>query len=136
MKVSIIIILSCFGLNSFSQELLKIKIKKPVGTTQKCTATLLGRAGGNITRQELWACNSIQVYGPCSYKVVSFCFSWTHKDVLREVSVQDSLLNAEARKLMIYMEPYDKFYIDKINVKSNVTGQTFTLSPLKFKIVP
>lgn len=119
-----------------AQEILKIKIKKPEKTTQRCTATLLGRVGGNISRVELLTCNSIQVYGPCNYKIASFCFSWTHLDILKEVSVQDSLITSEARTLLIGMAPYDKFYIDKINVISNVTGQTFTLSPLKFKVVP
>ena len=121
--------------NGSTQELLKIKIAKPGKSKEKCTATLLGRAGGNITKAELASCNSIEVKGPCDYKVVSFVFSFVIHDNLRFIP-SDSVMNSVAQVIVRGMPVNSKFYIEDIKVKSNVTGQIFTMPSLKFKVVP
>ena len=136
MRLAISILFCFLYLKGSTQEILKIKIAKPGKPQEKCTATLLGRQGGNITKSELLFCNNIEVKGPCSYKVVSYIFSWIDKGNLITFAVSDSVISSKAKMGMLGTRIYGKFYIEKIKVTSKVTGQIFTLPSLTFKVVP
>ncbi len=116
-----------------SQEPLKIKIAK---ADEKCSATLLGKSSGNISKEELKVCHAISVKGPCDYKIVSFIFSCNYSGRLFEISAQDGYLPSQVKNFLLGLSSGDKFFIEKIKVKSNVTGQIFSLPSLKFKVIP
>lgn len=128
------IIVFCFRItDSFSQEPLKIKIAKP---DEKCTATLLGRTSGTISAEELKICNAISVKGPCDYKVVSFLFACNLNGRLFEITAKEGYFPAQVKGFLMSLSNGDKFFIENIKVKSNITGQIFSLPPLSFKVAP
>jgi hypothetical protein len=132
MRLLIFVILIFSSVRGSSQEPLKIKIAK---SDEKCSATLLGKSGGNISKEELKACHAISVKGPCDYKVVSFLFSCNFSGRLFETSTKDGYFPSEVKSFLMGLGVGDKFFIEKIKVKSNITGQTFSLPSLKFTVV-
>lgn len=130
----IIILLIFISSSIFAQQIATIKIRKP--KKEKCSATLLGKRGGNITLNELMACNSIKVNGACDYKVVSFIFSCSVKTRLYEYSSEKEYFSPIIKSSVLNLRPGERFFIEKIRVKSNITGQEFLMPNLKFKVVP
>lgn len=110
----------------------RIKVRKPVPV--KCSASLLGLPGGSITRMQLGGVNNIQVYGDCDYTVVSFVLSTTMSGTLREFKSNGDAFDIEARIALLTLRPGGKFFIEKILMKSNVTGQVFSVPNLKFTV--
>jgi len=134
MRQFLVLILVVVGIRIFSQNIQKIKIRKPEKEEQKCSATLLGRPGGKIKKDELCLFSSIQVSGPCSYRVVSFFFSMGINGVVKEFRC-DSLFSKESGNVACGLSVGDAFSIEKIKVRSTVTGQVFSLPDLKFKVI-
>jgi hypothetical protein len=130
----IIVLLLFLSSKILAQQIATIKIAKP--KKEKCSATLLGKSGGNITIYELMACNSIEVNGACDYKVVSFLFSCSVKTRLYEYSSKEEYFSPVIRTFILNLRPGERFFIEKIRVKSNVTGQEFLMPSLKFKVIP
>ena len=135
MRLAISILLCFLFLNNSSQEILKIKVAKPGKPLEKCSASLLGRPGGNITKAELASCNRVEVTGPCDYKVISFDLSFAIHDNLKSFH-SDSVMTGMAKGCMMGLPINSKFFIEKIKVKSNITGRIFRMPDLKFKVVP
>lgn len=114
----------------------KIKVRKPAPSADpRCSASLIGRRGGNIAVFELKRINNLYVNGPCDYKIESFIFSASVAGALREFKSEDGVLSVNARAILLSLKPGQKFFIDKILVKSNSTGDVFFLSSLKFSVV-
>lgn len=133
MRLALVVYFLIFGLFVSAQDTLKIKVAK---SKETCSATLLGKSGGNISKEELMTCHAISVKGPCDYKVVSFLFTCNLKGRLIDISTQDGYFPAEVKSYLMGLSAGDKFFIEDIKVKSNVTGQIFTLPSLKFKVIP
>lgn len=91
--------------------------------------------GGSITRMQLGGVNNIQVYGDCDYTVVSFVLSTTMSGSLREFKSNGDTFDAEARIAMLSLRPGGKFFIEEILMKSNLTGQVFSVPNLKFTVI-
>ncbi len=136
MRFSIFIILSVLSYQTFAQSKVSvIRVRKP--KQEKCRATILGHSGGNIKKSELMMVSNIQVSGPCDYYVVSYLYSCAIKGSLKEFepyyAKDDSI--ATISYGIWSLEPGNRFFIEKIKVKSRSTGKVFRLPDLKFKVV-
>lgn len=129
--ITFLLLLIAFNIHS-QKKIDVIRVRKVV--KEKCSATLLGKTGGKITKNELLACHAIQVSGPCEYKVASFVFSCAISGRLIEVAC-DSFMNWNVQILLLNLKPNDAFFIEKIKVKSNYSERLIYLPSLKFKVI-
>lgn len=66
--------------------------------------------------------------------MVSFVLSTSVSGNLREFKSESDVFGVEGRIALLVLKPGNKFFIEKILMKSNVTGQVFSVPNLKFTV--
>ncbi len=130
MKQILLLIFFCSAISLSSQTIYKVKIRKPI--KEKCSASILGKSGGKISTYELRTVNQIETSGPCDYQIISYVFSFVVRQMLIEWKSTEKKVNPSIKNALRSFKPGEKFWVEKIIVKNNVTGRYFTMPPLKF----
>jgi hypothetical protein len=107
---------------------MKIKVEKP-----KCSAALLLRKGGNITKQELQKCDSLFLQEGCDYKIVSYKLVYCFEGKLVEMKATETKFSDEMKSNFRKLENGNRIFVEEIKIM-NSAGQIFKLPDLVFKV--
>ena len=107
-----------------SQEPAKIKVKKA-----NCSAALLVRGGGNITKAELQKCDSIFLREECGSYTLVYCFEGR----LVEMKANETKFSDEMKSNFRKLELGNRIFVEEIKVM-DLSGQIYKLPDLIFKV--
>ncbi|MBS1634948.1 MAG: hypothetical protein JST26_03430 [Bacteroidetes bacterium] len=135
MKCFAFFVLLCFPAAAVvAQKPSVIKVRKPA--SEKCTASLLGSSGGTIGRTQLTKLAVVQVKGPCSYTIKSYKLYTVVKDrIVFEINSESDSLSVVTKQALMTLPVGGRFYIEKILVKSEISGQQISLPDIRFKVI-